>query len=87
MVNVEGVKYQANVFPNPVTTGVVNVQLNFALEQEARVLFYDNMGLVKLDLPIASWLSPLNISSLKPGSYLTKIITRNGVFVKRILVK
>jgi hypothetical protein len=87
LVNVEGVKYQVEVFPNPVTSGVLNVQLNFNLEEEAKVLLYNNVGLVKLELAIDSWLNPLDVSSLTSGSYLIKIITKQGVFVKRILIK
>jgi hypothetical protein len=87
IVNVEGVKFQANVFPNPVSSGVVTVQMNFNLEEEAQVLFYNNIGLIKLELSVNSWLNRLDISSLAPGSYLVKIITKNGVFVKRLLIK
>ena len=87
LVNVEGVKSKAEVFPNPVTSGVLNVQLNFNLEEEAKVLLYNNVGLVELELAIDSWLNPLDVSSLTSGSYLIKIITKQGVFVKRILIK
>ena len=87
IVNVEGVKYQAEVFPNPVTSGVLNVQLNFNLEEEAKVLLYNNVGLVELELAIDSWLNPLDVTSLTSGSYLIKIITSNGIFVERILIK
>jgi len=87
LVNVEGVKFQANVFPNPVSSGVVTVQMNFNLEEEAQVLFYNNLGLIKLELSVNSWLNPLDVSSLAPDSYLVKIITKNGAFVNRLLIK
>ena len=87
MANVEGAKYTANVYPNPVTAGRVNVQVNFNLEEDAQVLFYNNMGIVELELATNSWLKPLDVSSLTQGSYLIKIITNEGVFVKRILIR
>ena len=87
IVNVEDAKYEANVFPNPVTEGKVNIQVNFDLETTAQVLVYNNMGLVKLSFTLENWLSPHDLSGLPPGNYLIKIITQNGVFVKRILIK
>jgi hypothetical protein len=87
IVNVEGVNLDATVFPNPVMSDVVNIQLNFDLKEDAQVLFYNSLGLLDLNISITSWLSPLDISSLQPGSYIIKIITQQGVFTKRILVR
>jgi len=86
IVDVEGMDKQANVFPNPVTDGTLNIQLNFDVE-EATVLIYNNMGSVELSLSLNSWLNSFDVSVLQSGSYLVKVISKENAFVTRILVK
>ncbi len=87
IVNVEGINHDATVFPIPATSGVVNIQINFDLKENAQVLFYNSMGHVDLSLSITDWLSPVDVSSLRTGNYIVNIITKEGVFSKRILVR
>ena len=66
IVDVEGIGKQSKVFPNPVTDGTLNIQLNFDVE-EATVLIYNNMGSVELSLSLNRWLISFDASILRSG--------------------
>lgn len=86
MVMVEGTIIGFNVFPNPISNGGFSIQTNFESESSIKLIVYNSMGAIERSYHLDSWMNNLDLDGLKPGSYLVKLISKEGVIVKRILV-
>ena len=86
MVEVEGTNKDFSIYPNPIENNRFSIQTNFDIDQ-AELLIYDNMGNQQTRITINDWLSEQELSALRPGNYLFKLVSSEGVMVKRVLVK
>lgn len=77
---------QAHIWPNP-TTGKVNIWVQDTIMVHVTVVVSDLNGRVLLATKPTSELSSVNISDLSSGTYLIKVLSGNGVWVKRIVRK
>jgi len=84
MVEVEGTSIDFSVYPNPIQNGQFSLQTNFV--SDAELIIYNNVGRIEDRLIINDWLSDYSLN-LQPGSYLFKVVTKEVVIVKRVLIK
>lgn len=70
-----------NYYPNP-TNGILTIEA----EKIQRVIIFDLQGRIRQDTKINDEDSTIiNLSEMPMGTYLFKIITRNGVIVKKVV--
>ncbi|WP_250433253.1 lamin tail domain-containing protein [Hanstruepera flava] len=72
-----------NIYPNPVTSGVVNI--TSASNETIGVIVYDILGKQVLTTEIAN--NILNVSSLKAGIYILNINQNGNVSTKKLIIK
>ena len=68
-----------NVYPNP-----AKEDLTIVNAENAQINIYDAYGKEVLSVEKASAFTKLNISNLATGTYFVKIITNNGIIVKKV---
>lgn len=86
MVMVEGGIKDFNVYPNPISDSQFSLKTNFETEDEAELLIYNSLGGIERSFPINSWLNNYNLDGLNAGTYLLKLVSKEGVVTKRVLV-
>ena len=71
-------KQTSSVYPNP-TKGIVNIQFDQTLTEEARIQVYDAKGMKCLDSAIgkAGNLITLDVQNLASGMYIYKVVSGN----------
>ena len=84
MVEVDQASNDFSVYPNPIQNSQFSLQTNFV--NDAELTIYNNVGRIEVQFTINDWLSDYKLN-LPPGSYLFKVVTKEGVIVKRILIK
>ncbi len=87
MVELRDLQEDFSVFPNPIINGQFALQTNFVEDEIIELIIYNNLGHVETRLPITDWLASFRVTGLRPGTYLFKLVTSNGVIVKRVLIK
>ena len=86
MVEVSGMARDFKVYPNPITNGRFSLQTNFDLTGEAQLVIYNSMGGIEMSLPVNNWFTEHYLSGLKPGTYIFRLVSSEGIMVKRVLV-
>jgi len=87
MVEVNGVVKDFTIYPNPIEGGQFSLQTNFEVGQDAQLIVYNSMGVIEVSLPITNWLTTHTLQNLDPGAYLFRLVSTEGIMVKRVLIK
>lgn len=87
VVNVDNAQYHASFYPNPVSNGIINIQLNFIAETKGHFLVYDNQGYIQYRGQIDDWNTSFNLGKMQPGSYLVKVLTDKATIIERIMIQ
>jgi hypothetical protein len=66
------------VYPNPTVSNKINVATNFSPLEEDRIEIYDNVGMKLMSVQVSDYKNGLQLnSSLKPGSYLLRYVSKD----------
>lgn len=76
-------KLGLNVYPNPVTKGIINIQSSYGGEKNVEL--YDLTGRQVLNRVIES--DVINVSALRSGLYLLKVTTKRGSATSKLLIE
>lgn len=72
-----------NLYPNPATKGVVNIET--ATQGEKHVVVFDVLGKKVIDTVISE--RELNVSALKGGVYMVQVTQNNATATRKLIVK
>lgn len=86
MVIVEDAKADFMIYPNPISNEQFSLKTNFESENPLELIIYNSMGSIERSYQINSWMNNLDLGNLKSGSYLVKLISKQDVIIKRVLV-
>ena len=74
------------IYPNPVTNGVVTIELK-SNDNEANINLYDLQGRFVLESKLLATQNTLDLSLISGGMYIVKVSTTSGTLTQRILIK
>lgn len=86
MVKMEGVANQFNVYPNPISNNQFSIKTNFESESSSELIVYNSLGGIERTYLVSSWLNNYELDGLNAGTYLLKLVSKEGVITKRVLV-
>ncbi len=72
-----------NIFPNPCTNGIVNIET--AIPGEKQVVVFDILGKKVIDTVIAN--TQLNVSTLKGGIYMIQVTQNKATTTGKLIIK
>jgi len=79
----DNILFQTQVYPNP-ATGVVTIKSDFIIQN---IMVYNSAGDEVRKENVGNYSCIVNVAAFKPGIYLFRIATVEGVVVRRIVVK
>lgn len=90
--NVEDIPIVLSLFPNPATTGNINVRLQLSADANVKVFIYDTKGLLIRQVSKGNFLKgdnnfPLSITGLHTGTYTVAIKAGEKLVSHLLLVK
>lgn len=81
VASVEYDKPSVEVYPNP-----ANNKLNIDAKSMTNIILINTLGQVILDRPVDGDNDIIDVSQYKTGVYMLRVVTKNGVDVKRIVI-
>lgn len=81
VASVEYDKPSVEVYPNP-----ANNKLNVDAKSMTNIILINTLGQVILDRPVDGDNDIIDVSQYKTGVYMLRVVTKNGVDVKRIVI-
>ncbi|MEI6766051.1 MAG: T9SS type A sorting domain-containing protein [Bacteroidota bacterium] len=81
----ENQKELANIFPNPVQNGMLNIITSEKGTSEIQILTLNGQSVMNIRSDKQT--NRIDLSALKPGIYMARIFTETGVITKKIVIE
>ena len=84
--DVDPIDFGINVDPNPVSNGIINLEIN-SEEPSHQVLIFDINGMEVMKREVLSNKIEINVSELVKGMYFVKVTNTNGTATRKIIIE